>query len=205
MKKVLKFLMSALFVLSVLVLGTSCQDAPAEDDMELIDINDFVIPAGMYDYKSITTGTISSDESVTIVEVSTLTASVEVKGTEPADEVIMTDGVLEVKMMQVYSDSLIYKFTKALFQSNEEDNSIYDDANKTISNIVMSDEMNYQTIQYAKFMDSMLSSEEKQNLIIFQNKDRTKTRIEFDRKVSINDLDNYDEIPTHAVVTITRK
>lgn len=195
MKKAIKGLMSALFVLSVLVLGTSC--SPEADSLNEINPADLVIGAGTYDYKAVMSAS-TEEQGVTIKSSESMFATVEVKGTDPDSEVIMSNAVMEMKNTAVCPNAEVYALMKAEMSENPDPRVSFDDDNYSFTMTETDKIDDEEKLTYAEFIgDSIARDENIEDLKIYQSKDGVTTKIEGTMSV--------EGMKANITTTITRK
>ncbi len=195
MKKAIKSLMSALFVLSVLVLGTSC--SPEADSLNEINPADLVIGAGTYDYKAVMSAS-TEQEGMTMKISESMSATVEVKGTDPDSEVIMSNAVMEMKQTVVCPNAEVYAAMKAGMSENPDPSVSFDDANYSITMTQTQKMDDEEKITYAEFIgDAITQNEDIEDLKIYQSKDGVTTKIEGTMSV--------EGMKANITTTLTRK
>lgn len=207
MKKTVKSLMVALFVLGAMVMGISCQkDAPSMDKVEK---DALVITAGNYELKATVSGSLSVGEvgvSMTVSE--KMTMSAEVKGTDPDDEVVLSNGVMEMSQKMTFSDGDAYEMYKAMMKAQGAVKGVvFDDAKKSV-NFEMTDKMDEDdenVTTYADFVDEIFDfaadGEDVENIEMFQSKDGSKAKFTFEMVMK----SPYGNIPLKGTIELTRK
>lgn len=206
MKKTVKSLMVALFVLGAMVMGISCQkDAPSMDKVEK---DALVITAGNYELKATVSGSLSVGEAGVSMTVSEkMTMSAEVKGTDPDDEVVLSNGVVEMLQKMTFSDEAAYEMYKAMMKAQGTDEGVvFDDAKKSI-NFEKTEKMDDDDIvtTYADFVDEIFvlaaDGEHVKNIEMFQSKDGSKAKFTFEIVME----SPYGNIPLKGTIELTRK
>lgn len=195
MKKAIKGLMSALFVLSVLVLGTSC--SPEADSLNEINPADLVIDAGTYDYKVVMSAS-TEEQGMTIKIRQSVSATVEVKGTDPDSEVIMSNAVMEMKETAVCPNAEVYAAMKAGMSENPDPRVSFDDDKYSITMTETQKLFDEQKLTYAEFIgDAITQDEDIEDLKIYQSKDGVTTKVKGTM--------SFEGMKANMTATITRK
>lgn len=195
MKKAIKGLMSALFVLSVLVLGTSCSHEV--DSLNEINPADLVIGAGTYDYKAVMSAS-TEEQGMTIKVSESMSATVEVKGTDPDSEVIMSNAVMEMKQTTVFPSAELYAVMKAGMSGNPDPRYSFDDDNYSITMTQTQKMDEEEKLTYAEFIGDAINQDENiEDLKIYQSKDGVTTKVEGTMSV--------EGMKANITATITRK
>lgn len=196
MKKVLKFLMSTLFVLSVVVFGTSCQDPAGESgDFKEVDISDVKFEVGTYSFVSETILSVtepifpSGNDEMNIGLTDVIKGTLVIEGTDPKSKVeqIMDSDTMVVKALDDNTWAALSMLDDDYLksQSMEEATIVRDEEKKAILLIYIPDN-NSDVMTFEKFMKvSFVGCTIKQNAsgtIIILEKTSSKTVVTITRK-----------------------
>lgn len=195
MKKALKIIMATLFVLSLSVLGTSCQkDAIPMDE---IDEAALVIEPGSYNVKiSMTANGVDVGNGLSGNMTESGYWDAEVTGTDSDSEVLITNSVIEMKTFVKVPTEEQYASLKKVWSDKE--GYTFNDSKLTLT--ILDKGMNSDTtISYNEFIFGILNSGEGscKSKTVYQSKDGSATKI-----VSIIE---FSGVEGKNITTINRK
>lgn len=179
MKKTVKSLMVALFVLGAMVMGISCQNPASKgEDLKDVDLKDVVIKAGTYSFVSEMIFAAPENEMMKFQMSEVTKGTVDIKGTEPTSKVVSTIESMTMVMKALDSNTWAGfsmaddETLESIFR--ETGKFVKDEKNKSIIlTINIPEDENTDTFTYEEFVENFL-----EGYTIKQNSDGTKYVLE---------------------------